>query len=298
MTSRAPRHQTREWIFKKLLLCCGAAMLILITGIFITLLYKSWPAIHHSGLNFITGETWDAMGSSFGAKPFLYGTLLTSFLALLISIPFSLSLAILLGEYHPKGWFSEIFKLVINILAGIPSVIYGFWGLFVVVPWIRTFETYAGIVPYGIGIATASIILAIMIIPYAAALGRDVIASVPNELKEAAYSLGATQFEVLTTVILPYSRSSLFAGTILALGRAIGETMAVTMVIGNTNAIPNSIFAPGNTMASVIANEFSEATELLHTASLIELGLYLFVITAIINLIGKWIIKRTEVAYS
>ncbi len=273
-------------------------MLILITGILITLIYKSWPAIHHSGFNFISSETWDVMGHSFGAKAFLYGTLLTSFLALLLSIPFSLSLAILLGEYHPKGYLSEAFKLVINILAGIPSVIYGFWGLFVVVPWMRTLQTSLGIIPYGIGIATAAVILAIMIIPYAAALGRDVIASVPNELKEAAYSLGATQYEVLTTVIIPYSRSSLFAGTILALGRAIGETMAVTMVIGNTNAIPHSIFAPGNTMASVIANEFSEATELLHTASLVELGLYLFAITAVINIIGKWIIKRTEVAYS
>ncbi len=213
-------------------------------------------------------------------------------MALLISIPFSFAIAIFLGEYYPRGWFSEFLKNAIELIAAVPSVIYGFWGLFVLVPLVRSLEIKLGVTPYGIGIFTSSLILAIMIIPYAASLGREMIRMVPSSLKEAAYSLGATRYEVIRAVILPYAKSGLLAGVLLSLGRALGETMAVTMVIGNSSLIPKSIFDPGNTMASVIANEFTEAASTLYLSSLIELGLVLFLVTVVINLIGKRIIKR------
>ncbi len=173
-----------------------------------------------------------------------------------------------------------------------PSVIYGFWALVVLVPMVRSFETSIGVTPYGIGIFSASIILAVMIIPYAASLGREMIRMVPSTLKEGAYSLGATRFEVIKNIVLPYTKSGLLAGVLLSLGRALGETMAVTMVIGNTSIIPTSIFAPGNTMASVIANEFTEADRTVYLSALIELGLVLFLVTVVINMIGRRIIKR------
>ena len=249
------------------------------------------PSIKALGFSFLTGKTWDPVANVYGTYPFLLGTLLTSFLALILSVPFSFAIAIFLGEYFPRGWFSEFLKNSIELIAAVPSVIYGFWGLFVLVPLVRSLEIKLGVTPYGIGIFTSSLILAIMIIPYAASLGREMIRMVPSSLKEAAYSLGATRFEVITTVILPYAKSGLLAGVLLSLGRALGETMAVTMVIGNTSLIPKSIFAPGNTMASVIANEFTEAASTLYLSSLIELGLVLFLVTVVINLIGKRIIK-------
>ena len=188
-------------------------------------------------------------------------------------------------------------KTVIELLAGIPSVIYGFWGLFFLVPAVRWIEVRLGVAPYGVGILTSSLILAVMIVPYAASLGREVVALVPGDLKEAALSLGATRFEVIRKVILPYARSGIFAGVMLSLGRALGETMAVTMVIGNSNFLPTSIFAPSNTMASVIANEFTEATGALYLSTLVQIGLLLFVVTTVINVIGKIIISKlsTEV---
>jgi phosphate transport system permease protein len=200
--------------------------------------------------------------------------------------------AIYLGEYNSRGWLSNFLKNTVELIAAVPSVIYGFWALVVLVPIVRNLEIKIGVTPYGIGIFTSSIVLAIMIIPYAASLGREMIKIVPQSLKEAAYSLGATRYEVIRSVIIPYTKSGLFAGILLSLGRALGETMAVTMVIGNTSIIPNSIFAPGNTMASVIANEFTEADRTVYLSALIELGLVLFLVTVVINMIGKRIIKR------
>jgi phosphate transport system permease protein len=223
------------------------------------------------------------------------GTLLTSFLALLISLPFSLAIAICIGEYFREGLLSSFLKNVTDLLAGIPSIIYGFWALFVLVPIVRRFEVGLGIFPYGVGIFTASLILSVMIIPYSASIAREVIALVPTDIKEAAYSLGATRQEVITKVILPYARSGIGAGILLALGRALGETMAVTMVIGNSNRIPRSLFSPGNTMASVIANEFTEATGRLYLSSLIEVGLLLFLVTLIINVTGRYMIKKMSI---
>src|SRR5665647_2769587 len=195
-------------------------------------------------------------------------------------------------RYKTKGWLAGFLKNIVELVAAVPSVIYGFWALMVLVPMVRTLEMKWGILPYGVGIFTSSLILAVMIIPYAASLGRELIRLVPSELKEGAYSLGATRFEVLKNVTLPYTKSGLFAGLLLSLGRALGETMAVTMVIGNTSLIPTSIFAPGNTMASVIANEFTEADHTVYLSALIELGMVLFLVTVVINMIGKSIIKR------
>jgi phosphate transport system permease protein len=281
-----------ESVFKRSLTAVAIAMVLLVVGLMITLIIESVPSMKSLGFKYLWSRTWDPVNNVYGALPFLIGTLLTSFLALIISIPFSFAIAIYLGEYNPKGWLSNFLKNTVELIAAVPSVIYGFWGLLVLVPLVRSFETKVGVLPYGIGIFTASLILAIMIIPYAASLGREMIRLVPSPLKEGAYSLGATRYEVIKNVVLPYTKSGLFAGILLSLGRALGETMAVTMVIGNTSMIPDSIFGPGNTMASVIANEFTEADHTLYLSALIELGLVLFVVTVIINMIGKRIIKR------
>src|SRR6202012_5813357 len=185
------------------------------------------------------------------------------------------------------GPVSNFLKNMVELIAAVPSVIYGFWGLAVVVPMMRSFGSAVGQPPMGYGIITSSLILAVMIIPYAASLGRSMIQMVPSNLKEGAYALGSTRWEVIRSVILPYTRSGLFAGILLSLGRALGETMAVTMVIGNTSLIPKNIFSPGNTMASVIANEFTEADKSVYLSALIELGLVLFLVTVVINMIGK-----------
>jgi phosphate transport system permease protein len=281
-----------ESIFKRSLVVIGMSMVVLVLGVLLTLIIESIPSMKSLGLKYLWGRTWDPINNVYGAFPFLLGTLLTSFLALVISIPFSFAIAIYLGEYNPKGWLSNFLKNAVELIAAVPSVIYGFWGLLVLVPLVRSLETKLGVLPYGIGIFTASLILAIMIIPYAASLGREMIRLVPSPLKEGAYSLGATRYEVIRSVVLPYTKSGLFAGILLSLGRALGETMAVTMVIGNTSMIPTSIFAPGNTMASVIANEFTEADHTVYLSALIELGLVLFLVTVVINMIGKRIIKK------
>jgi len=282
--------------FKRVLIAMSALLVLVIVGVLATLIVESLPSIKSLGIGFLWGKVWDPVSNVYGAYPFLVGTLLTSFIALIISIPFSYAIAIYLGEYNPKGWLSDLLKNTIELIAAVPSIIYGFWGLFVLVPIIRTFELKIHVAPYGIGVFTSSLILTIMIIPYAASLGITLIRMVPSPLKEGAYALGATRWEVIRRVIMPYTRSGLFAGVLLSLGRALGETMAVTMLIGNTSAIASTfkdvIFGPGNTMASVIANEFTEADHTQYLSALIELGLVLFLVTVVINLIGKRIITR------
>jgi phosphate transport system permease protein len=282
-----------ETIFKRFLIAMSILLVLIILGVLSTLILESMTSIKSLGIGFLWGKVWDPVQNIYGAFPFLVGTLLTSFIALFISIPFSFAIAIYLGEYNPKGWLSNLLKNSIELIAAVPSIIYGFWGLFVLVPLVREFETKIHVAPNGIGILSASLILAIMIIPYGASLGITLIRMVPSPLKEGAYALGATRYEVIRSVIIPYTRSGLFAGVLLSLGRALGETMAVTMLIGNTSAMPTSIFAPGNTMASVIANEFTEADHTEYLSALIELGLVLFFVTVIINLIGKRIISRS-----
>jgi len=269
----------------------SAAFLILLlaAGMVFSLVEGSIPSFRVFGLKFIISGEWDPSEGkeAYGALPFIAGTLMTSVAALIISLPLSFSTSLFLGEYFRGTRVARVLGLLVDLLAGIPSIVYGLWGFYV----LRPLLTDMGLPNQGYGILTASLILAIMIIPYATSLSNEIISMVPNDLKEAAYSLGATRLEVIRTVIVPNARSGIIAGYILAFGRALGETMAVTMLIGNTNVVPSGFFSTGNTMASVIANQFGEA-EGLKLSSLIAIGLLLFLITGIINGIGKMIIKK------
>lgn len=278
--------------FRLILLMTALSVLFLLLAVFSSLLLSSLPSMKDLGWGFYTGKAWNPFTNEFGVLPFVVGTLSTSFLALLMTVPSSLALSLLLGEYSREGGVASFLNSLIDLLAGIPSVIYGFWGMLVLIPLVREVEVSLRVPPFGVGIFTASLVLAIMILPYSASLGREVLKLVPQEQKEAAYALGATRYEVLRRVSIPYARSGIFAGFLLSLGRALGETMAVTMLIGNANILPGGIFSPGNTMASVIANEFSEATDPLYVASLIQVALVLFLLTTLINLLGKRLIRR------
>ncbi len=281
--------------FKKILSISGFFVIVLFLAIFASLLFNSLPSLKEFGFRFLTGRAWDPIQNEFGSLTFAVGTLLTAFLSLLICTPFAIAISLFLGEYFANGKISVVVNTMIELMAGIPSVIYGFWGLFIIVPLVRELEIKIDVIPYGVGIFTASVILAIMIIPYAASISREVITMVPSDLKEAAYSLGATKYEVIKKIIIPYCRSGIFAGMLLALGRALGETMAVTMVIGNSNVLPENLFSPSNTMASVIANEFAEAAGDVYLSSLVEIALLLLIITFIINTAGKFILKKLSV---
>ncbi|MCX7881865.1 MAG: phosphate ABC transporter permease subunit PstC [Brevinematales bacterium] len=266
---------------------------IFILATLLSLFVFSLPAILHNGWNIFVGREWHPDANIFGGLPFLVGTFLTAVLAIAISLPFSMALAIFLGEYQPEGVFSSVLKTAVKLLAGIPSVIYGMWGLFVLVPLIQKWQISLvsfGVVPLGVGVLTAALVLAVMILPYSTSLAYEVIQLVPRDLKEAALSLGSPHYKVIQKIILPYASSGILAGQVLAFGRALGETMAVTMVIGNLNQIPTSLFAAGNTIASVIANEYAESTGL-HTTSLSELGLLLLLFTIVFSFVGQKIIK-------
>jgi len=283
----------KEQIFKQYLTTSSLLIILLFVAILCTMIFKSLPSINHFGISFYTSDDWNPSTHEYGALAFLVGTIVTSCLALLISIPFSIMISLFLGEYFREGIMSNLLKSMVELLAGIPSIIYGIWGLFVFVPFFRSIQFFLleksiiNVPPYGIGMFTAAVILSVMIIPYSASICRDVISLVPHDLKEAGYSMGGTRFEVIKKIILPYCRSGIFAGTMLALGRALGETMAVTMVIGNRNFMPDSIFSPASTLASVLASEFAESTNAIHLSSLIHLGLVLFLTTSIINILGK-----------
>jgi phosphate transport system permease protein len=278
--------------FRTLLFFGGIAVSILLIAILLSLVLSSRPALVANGFRFLTGTEWDPVTNSFHALPFVFGTLVTSVIALAIATVLSLALAILMGEYFRTGAFASIMRTAVELLAGIPSIVYGFIGLFFLVPAIRVVQLLIGVPPYGVGILTSSILLAFMILPYSASIGREMLMLVPADLKEAALSLGATRSEMVWKVSLPYARSGILGGIFLSLGRALGETMAVTMVIGNANGITLDLLSPGNTMASLIANEFSEAQGAVYLASLIEIALLLFVISTIINIVGKVVINR------
>ncbi len=447
-----------ENFFRRSLVIIALVLVVLVVGIFLTLVIQSIPSLKALGVKYLWGKTWDPVNNVYGALPFLTGTLLTSFIALILAMPFSYAIAVYLGEFNTKGWLSNLLKNIVDLIAAVPSVIYGFWGFLILVPAVQKMENAwnakkigeyrtlkpdnnslvingdslklntdyiplacsgaasiddstvnavmqessplpdsvkqghpfildigplvaankgkpaatiydsikqtearlsgkgaaallvinsSGIAdslefnkndttspldiavvyitdvarkkhftnittasytanihssvavvdpynidPYGTGIFTSSIILAIMIIPYAASMGRELIKMVPSSLKEGAYALGATRYEVIKNVVIPYTKSGLAAGVLLSLGRALGETMAVTMVIGNSPIMPKGIFSLGHTMASVVANEFAEADHTVYTSALVELGLVLFLVTVTINMIGKGIIKR------
>ena len=267
----------RDYIFKRLLFLCSLLVLLICGGMVYSLVSGAVPAFEKFGFfHFISSVEWDPRpgNEQYGALAFITGTIMTSFLALVFCIPFSLPVALFTGEYFRGTRAATIIGSVIDLLAGIPSIVYGLQ-----------------LAEQGFGIFTAAAVLAVMIIPYASSLSAEFISMVPKELKEGAYSLGGTRLDVIRRVIFPVAGSGIFASYILALGRALGETMAVTMLIGNTNILPTSFTSTGNTMASVIANQFGEADGL-KLSSLIAIGLLLFLITAIINFIGKMIMKK------
>ena len=281
-------------LFKILLFAAALVLPIVCGGVVYALVTDAHEAFEHFGFfKFLTSSEWSYTEGSeqYGALPFITGTLMTTLLALLFCIPFSLPVALFVGEYFKGTRIAAILSTVTDLLAGIPSIIYGLWGFYTLRPLVMALN----ISPQGSGVLTASLVLAIMIVPYASSLSAEFIKMVPNDLKEGAYSLGATRAEVIRKVVFPVAGSGIFSSYILAIGRALGETMTVTMLIGNTNNIPDSITSTGNSMASIIANQFGEADEL-RLSSLIAIGLILFLITAFINLIGKIMIKRARIA--
>ncbi len=291
------------WIAK------GAALFTLgmLLAILASLTISAWPAIDKYGLGFLTSTTWDPVKEEFGGLVMIYGTLATSFIALLIAVPVSFGIALFLTELSP-AWLKRPLGTAIELLAAVPSIVYGMWGLLVFGPVLATYvqqplqAAFAGIPylgafvsgpPVGIGILSAGIILAIMIIPFIAAVMRDVFEVTPPLLKESAYGLGATTWEVVTKVVLPYTKAGVIGGIMLGLGRAIGETMAVTFVIGNFNQLDSlSLFQAANSITSALANEFAEAGEGLHQASLMYLGLVLFFITFVILSLSKMLLAQ------
>lgn len=281
-------------LYRIILFVAALIMPIVCGGVVYALVTDAYDAFEHFGfLKFLSSSEWSYTegDEQYGALPFITGTLMTTLLALIFCIPFSLPVALFVGEYFKGTKVTSVLSTVTDLLAGIPSIIYGLWGFYTLRPIIMSLN----ISPQGSGVLTASLVLAIMIIPYAASLSAEFIKMVPNDLKEGAYSLGATRAEVVRKVVFPVAGSGIFSSYVLAIGRALGETMTVTMLIGNTNNIPDSITSTGNSMASIIANQFGEADDL-RLSSLIAIGLILFLITALINMIGKIMIKRARLS--
>jgi len=287
------------------MLACGATILALVVLIVFELITKSSLSWHAFGFKFFIASEWDPVNDKYGALPFVYGTLISSLLSLLIAVPLAIGTAVFVTELSPR-WLRNPLAFTTELLAAIPSVIYGLWAIFVLVPllrqyvqpglakyfgWTRLFEGP----PYGIGMLAAGIILAIMILPIISSITREVMTAVPQQQREAVLALGATRWEMIRTGVLRNARAGILGGIILGLGRALGETMAVTMVIGNRPEIAKSLFAPGYTMASVIANEFSEATGDTYLSALVEVGLALFLVTIIVNIFAQllvWSVTR------
>lgn len=282
--------KSTDKVFSMATLYSSTFLILLLAAIFFTLLYFSVPALTEIGFEKLMGKNWNPVKKEFGILPFIVGTLLTSFIAIFLTIPFSMSIALFLGEYLRGGKLADLLRAAIDLLAGIPSVVYGLWGLSYLVPIMREIAIFFEKTPYGVGVLTSVLVLVLMIVPYSVSIAAEVISLVPTDLKEAAYSLGATRFEVIRHVILPYCKAGILAGMVLSFGRAMGETMAVTMLIGNANYIPKDLFSPANTMASVIANEFQESTGLTFSV-LTFVGLALLSITLIVNAIGNRILK-------
>jgi phosphate transport system permease protein len=307
-TRALDRLRLGDTIFRQLTRNAAILVLLLLSGVIISLIDGSIPAFRTFGFGFLTSERWNPVTDNFGALPAIYGTIVTSLIAMLIAVPIGLMIAFFLTELCPP-WLRRPIGIAIELLAGIPSIIYGIWGLFIFAPFlqatlepflINTLGNVPGIAPlfagppYGIGMLTSGLILAIMVLPFVTSITRDVFEAVPGVLKEAAYGLGCTTWEVVRNVTLPYARVGVIGGVMLSLGRALGETMAVTFVIGNAHRISASILAPGTTISATIANEFTEAVGDLYTSSLIALGLLLFVITFIVLAIARYMLMRIE----
>ncbi len=300
--ARAARRLRGDTVFRALLRGAALVLIGLVVAMVVTMTITGWPAIRAFGLRFLYTSSWDPVQDEFGALPFIYGTLVSSFLALVLAVPLGLGAAVFLAELAPR-WARGPVSFLIEILAAIPSVVYGLWGIFVLAPWLRVWvqpmlgrtlgflPLFQG-PPYGVGMLAAGIILAIMVVPFITAVSREVLMAVPNTQREAALALGATRWETTRMAVLRYGKSGLIGAILLGLGRALGETMAVTMVIGNRPDISASLFAPGYTMASVIANEFTEATGDLYLSALIEVGLALFAVTVLVNALARVLVWR------
>lgn len=294
--------------FRTVTRLAAIAVLVILGGVIVALVIGAAPALQAFGLNFLVEQRWNPVTERFGAAAPIYGTVVTSFIAMFIAVPVGLMIAVFLTELCPM-WLRRPIGIAIELLAGIPSIIYGIWGLFIFAPFLQQYvqpglialfgnvpvlsSLFAG-PPYGIGVLTAGLILAIMVLPFITSISRDVFDAVPPMLKESAYGLGCTTWEVLRYVVLPYTRVGVIGGVMLGLGRALGETMAVTFVIGNAHKISSSILAPGTTISATIANEFTEAVGDLYTSSLIALGLILFVITFIVLSAARYMLLRLE----
>jgi phosphate transport system permease protein len=305
---RLAEQRLRERVFHGTTLAAALLVLALLGGVVIALLHGAWPAFSRFKIAFLTREIWNPVTDEYGALGAVYGTLVTSIIAMLLALPISFGVAVFLTELAPS-WLKRPIGVAIELLAAIPSIIYGFWGLFVLAPVLQehiepliigSLGAVPGLgvlfrgAPFGIGVLTAGIVLAIMIIPFIAAVMRDVFETVPDVLKESAYGLGATTWEVIWRVVVPYSRTGMVGGTMLGLGRALGETMAVTFVIGNAHQISKSLLDPGTTISATIANEFTEATTQLYSSSLIALGALLFVITFTVIAVARLMLLRLD----
>lgn len=306
--TKLKRQRLLDRVFRKAAWFFTVVVFVLLAALLISLLIGSWPAMQAFGFDFLFSTQWNPVTEKFGALVPIIGTLITSLIALSIGVPVSFGIALFLTELSPP-WLRRPLGTAIELLAGIPSIIYGMWGLFVFAPFFAkhiqpgmqsTFGEMAGIdflfegAVMGIGMLTAGIILAIMVIPFIASVIRDVFEVVPAMLKESAYALGATTWEVIWYVVLPYTKTGVVGGIMLGLGRALGETMAVTFVIGNAHQLHASLFMPGNSIASALANEFTEADGELYTAALIELGLILFLITFVVLACSKMLLLRLK----
>ncbi|MGC1778494.1 MAG: phosphate ABC transporter permease subunit PstC [Xanthobacteraceae bacterium] len=294
--------------FRQMTRVAAIGVLLLLSGVIFSLIMGSLPAIRKFGFHFLYSEEWNPVTDDYGGLASIYGTLITSIVAMVIAVPVGLLIAFFLTELCPL-WLRRPIGIAIELLAGIPSIIYGIWGLFIFAPVLQQtlqpflIDTLGNIPlvgflfagpPFGIGMLTAGLILTIMVLPFVTSISRDVFEAVPSVLKEAAYGLGCTRWEVVRNVVLPYTRVGVIGGVMLALGRALGETMAVTFVIGNAHSISASLLAPGTTISATIANEFTEAVGDLYTSALIELGLILFVITFIVLAIARYLLMRIE----
>ena len=297
---RAAPRNVGDRVLRGVLRLAALSLVVLVAAMVVEMLVRSWPAFRAFGWRFLVTSTWDPVAEQFGVVPFVYGTLVSSLLALLFAVPLGIGAAIYLAELAPP-WIRPPVAFLVELVAAVPSVIYGLWGIFVLAPLLRTWvqpvlgktlgflPLFQG-PPYGVGMLAAGIILAIMVVPFITAVSREVLLAVPNTQREAALALGATRWETTRIAVLRYGRSGLVGAVLLGLGRALGETMAVTMVIGNRPEVALSLFAPGYTMASVIANEFTEATSDLYLSALVEVGLVLFVLTIIVNALARLLV--------
>ncbi|MCX7775872.1 MAG: phosphate ABC transporter permease subunit PstC [Spirochaetaceae bacterium] len=278
--------------FERVLAAAAAAVILLCAGFLLTLALDATPVIRQEGAAFLYGTQWNPVTARFGALPFIAGTVLTSILALAIALPLSLGTGIVLGEYLRDSRLGALLNVMVNLLASIPSVVYGLWGIAVVIPAVRSLALLVGAPPYGSGILSASLVLSIMIVPYMSSLIREALRSIPPGLREGAYALGMTTFEMVGGVALPHARSSIIAGVLISFSRALGETMAVTMLIGNATRMPTSLFSLGNSLASVIASQFNEAASDVHRSAMMGLALILLFITLLAGWTGRKLMHR------